>query len=308
MTSPDSTRSFAVWRWLESILVQPAVWKIVCAIRLVVHATFGRYLLPDGRERLRRARRSWEFCRARDLLPFRRPYDLQILSSITNDDEYDMVETHLQPDDVVLDIGAHIGGFSLLCHRRGSRRIFAFEPNPQTFSLLERNLAPFAGVHVDARAVFRSDVPGTPMPLSAVPESNTGAPTLLFGGEPFVATHDAPSRGAAQLVPTVALDEVLARFPRVRLLKLDCEGSEFPILLTSRELARVDTIVGEYHEVDAAKLGELHGNAQLDGLTEWRVEHLDAALSGQGFHVRYCPTSANLGIFHAVRIRSDDTA
>ncbi len=299
-------RSTAVRRYLEAALLQPTVWKIVCAIRLAVHATLGRYLLPDGRERLRRARRSWEFCRARDLLPFRRPYDLEILSSITNDDEYDVVEMRLLPDDVVIDIGAHIGGFSLLCHRRGSRRIFAFEPNPQTFSLLERNLASCAGVQLDDRAVFRSDVPGTPMRLSAIPAANTGAPTLLFGGEPFVATPDAPPRSAAQVVATVALDEVLARFPRVRLLKLDCEGSEFPILLTSRELGRVDTIVGEYHEVDAAKLADLDIHARLDGFTEWRVEHLQEALSRRGFRVSYRPTSVNLGIFQAVRVLPDD--
>jgi len=34
---------------------------------------------------------------------------------------------------------------------------------------------------------------------------------------------------------------------RVRLLKIDCEGSEFPILYTSKMLEYVDEIVGELH-------------------------------------------------------------
>ena len=38
---------------------------------------------------------------------------------------------------------------------------------------------------------------------------------------------------------------------RVNLLKIDCEGAEFPILLTSNRLAAIDRIVGEYHELRA---------------------------------------------------------
>ena len=35
----------------------------------------------------------------------------------------------------------------------------------------------------------------------------------------------------------------------MRLLKLDCEGAEWPILLTSRRLHLIDEIVGEFHEI-----------------------------------------------------------
>ena len=45
-----------------------------------------------------------------------------------------------------------------------------------------------------------------------------------------------------------ALDDLLVRYGRVDLLKLDCEGSEWPILAHASQLHRVRTICGEYHE------------------------------------------------------------
>ena len=38
---------------------------------------------------------------------------------------------------------------------------------------------------------------------------------------------------------------------RIRLLKIDCEGAEYPILLTTTQLHLVDEICGEYHNLPA---------------------------------------------------------
>jgi hypothetical protein len=46
----------------------------------------------------------------------------------------------------------------------------------------------------------------------------------------------------------IALDEVLVQQNKVRLIKLDCESSEWPILFFCRELWRTFSICGEYHE------------------------------------------------------------
>lgn len=224
-----------------------------------------------------------------------------VISSITNDDEYGMVEAELLADDVVIDVGAHIGTFSLLCHRRGSRAIFAFEPNPETFALLAESMSCLSGVQVDDRAVFRSDLaPGT-MALSGMSADNTGTPTLLFAGRPFPHGSPTPQSSAETDVTTVALDVILARFRRVRLLKLDCEGSEFPILLSSRELGRVDEIVGEYHEVSESRMKDVAPAARVANLKSFRVGQLVDRLSQLGFHVEHVPTIGNVGLFRAVR-------
>jgi hypothetical protein len=78
----------------------------------------------------------------------------------------------------------------------------------------------------------------------------------------------------------------------VRLLKLDCEGSEWPILFTSRRLQQVREIVGEYHERE----------------TEWGwcgAVRLQEFLQAQGFAVDVQETRDGLGLFWAKRSRSD---
>ena len=51
-------------------------------------------------------------------------------------------------------------------------------------------------------------------------------------------------------MPTITLDTIFneMRWPRIDLLKLDCEGSEFSILEHANCLDRVGVIVGEQHD------------------------------------------------------------
>jgi hypothetical protein len=60
--------------------------------------------------------------------------------------------------------------------------------------------------------------------------------------------------GSGEPVAKIAFDEIVDRVTnhgerRVRLLKLDCEGAEWPILLTSQRLGLIDEICGEFHEI-----------------------------------------------------------
>jgi FkbM family methyltransferase len=45
------------------------------------------------------------------------------------------------PNDRILDIGAHVGGFMGWAHSRGTRTIWSVEPAPDTFEVLEMNHA-----------------------------------------------------------------------------------------------------------------------------------------------------------------------
>ncbi|MEO7650768.1 MAG: FkbM family methyltransferase, partial [Bryobacteraceae bacterium] len=49
---------------------------------------------------------------------------------------------HVQPGDVVLDCGAHVGVFTDLALRRGASRVVAIEPDPMNLECLRRNFAP----------------------------------------------------------------------------------------------------------------------------------------------------------------------
>ena len=98
----------------------------------------------------------------------------------------------------------------------------------------------------------------------------------------------------------VALDDVLADTGRVRFLKLDAEGSEFPILLTSGRLDLVGAIAGEYHELTDAQMEALDPSARVG---DARYDHatLRAVLEAAGFDVELSPGQPQLGFFAARR-------
>jgi FkbM family methyltransferase len=221
----------------------------------------------------------------------------------TNDDViYTNVVTRNEyrvPEDlsgaVVIDIGMHIGAFSHLALTRGAAELHGFEPEPSNYSCAVRNLAPFgARVHLHNRAVWRSDLVA---PALHFWRSSDGANT---GGGTLIWDTDGP------LVDVVSFDHVVDAIReggrrRINLLKIDCEGAEFPILLTSSRLGSIDRIVGEYHELRA----ELPPHVRLAGCERFTVEILAAHLETFGFTVTLEPqamaTFGALGLFFAER-------
>jgi FkbM family methyltransferase len=221
----------------------------------------------------------------------------------TNDDViYTNVVTRNEyrvPDDmsgaVVIDVGMHIGTFGHLALTRGAAELHGFEPEASNYSCAVQNLAPFgARVHFHNRAVWRSDVTAPALPFwRSTDDANLGGGTLIWD-------TDGP------LVDTLSFDDVVDTVSengrrRVSLLKIDCEGAEFPILLTSSRLGLIDRIVGEYHELRA----ELPRHVRLSGCTQFTIEILAAHLETFGFAVmleqQATATFGALGLFFADR-------
>lgn len=251
---------------------------------------------PTGREALRDA--------VGDLVQPRTDFERALVDWVVRDDEYRLAHRRFEPDDVVIDVGAHIGVFTAYVHHLGSRAIHAFEPQAAPLARLRRLESVLGGVTVDGRAVVRSDDPPPSVPLSAGIHANTGSVSAMFGGRAFdVDTQTLVSeRSEARAeAPTVALDDVLRSHDRVALLKLDCEGMEFPILLTSTELGRVREIVGEYHSVSPELYPELDASARVGTMVDYRPEWLAVRLQALGFEVALRPHNRWIGWFHAVR-------
>jgi FkbM family methyltransferase len=197
------------------------------------------------------------------------------------------------PDDVILDVGAHTGSFALAVLNRGARNVCCCEADRDNFRLLCHNLRPY---HDRARllrgAVWRSDQP---------------APVRLYldnPGDPRnTGTIRVAARATGQAVPVLPFDDLLSRVTRrgacrLRLLKLDCEGSEWPILLTSRQLHLVDAVCGEYH------LGEdFLRPFSPSGHQEFTPATLEQYLCRQGFQVCTLPSAKHpaVGLFFAGR-------
>lgn len=167
--------------------------------------------------------------------------DLDCWRGIVEQNEYNL------PEDMrgwrVIDIGTHIGSFTKAAHDRGCRDILAFEASPDNYEVAFENVGKLPGVILVNRAVGRSDARRTDTVRFGgfVPffdgRTNTG------GGDVFAAEGEEGIE-----VPCTALDDILS-VGQVDLMKIDCEGSEWPILYTSALLDRVQRICGEYHSL-----------------------------------------------------------
>ena len=109
----------------------------------------------------------------------------------------------------------------------------AFEAHPGNVALAQHNLAGLPGISLTFGAVFRSDCSVRRLLHSGPLASNTGAGNVMFGGKLFdsLAPAESNSPGDALETPAMSFDQILDAFDHVRLVKLDCEGSEYPILL-----------------------------------------------------------------------------
>jgi FkbM family methyltransferase len=217
-----------------------------------------------------------------------------IYNSVVVQNEYRVPE-RLAPDSIVVDIGVHVGSFSHLALVRGAGVVFGFEPEASNYIRARQNLAAFGDrVRIANHAVWRSDQHGLRLPFFAsVDQANSGGGTLIW-------ETDGP------LVDAVPFDDVVDAITehgrrRIDLMKIDCEGAEFPILLTSQRLTLIDRIVGEYHELRAT----LPAHVRIPGYDEFSLAGLTSALERVGFTVtaqkQATATFGDFGLFFADR-------
>jgi FkbM family methyltransferase len=220
--------------------------------------------------------------------------DEVVYNSVVTKNEYRLSD-RLAPDSVVVDIGVHIGAFSYLALRRGAGSVYGFEPEASNFTRASQNLAPFGErVHLSNRAVWRSDTPACQLHFwRSADAANTGGGSLIW-------ETDGP------LVDALPFDEVIDAVSeggrrRIDLVKIDCEGAEFPVLLTASLLGRIDRIVGEYHELRA----QLPTHVRIPGYDEFALEGLVAGLPRAGFVVTWQQQATakfgDMGLFFAQR-------
>ncbi len=160
-----------------------------------------------------------------------------------------LLSSFLQPGMVFLDVGAHIGYFSVLGAARVGPQgeVHAFEANPACVKRLRKNSERYPAIRVHAQAV--SDAGGHALFFPSVRAAESGWGSLLQGGE----------RAAAVAVPATTLDAWFCTrgVPRVDFIKLDIEGGEYRALLGATQLLRLmrPVISLEVNEVCLARDG-----------------------------------------------------
>ena len=161
------------------------------------------------------------------------PHDVITLSVIFVREDYGRFENA----GTIVDIGANFGAFTLYATRNGARRVLAYEPNTAAFRCRQRNVQ---ANHTEAM-----------VSASRLAVAGRAGDQVRFPGAERLQSHRGRWRERRlETVRTTNLAEILERAaPQgVDLLKLDCEGAEYDILLESRSaLSRVREIRMEYH-------------------------------------------------------------
>jgi FkbM family methyltransferase len=144
---------------------------------------------------------------------------MALYDEIFMNDSYRLTPADVQ-DKVVVDIGANIGFFTLKCLEMGAKKCITVEANPNVYKRLLTNVA--GNPRVVAMNNAALDIDGK---IVHITDSDVMS-TL--------------TSGAGEAVATVSLKTLVGDIDdNNMLLKLDCEGSEFDILLnTEREVIR----------------------------------------------------------------------
>ncbi|HZR98338.1 MAG TPA: FkbM family methyltransferase [Chloroflexota bacterium] len=142
-----------------------------------------------------------------------------------------LVVRTVRPGMRALDIGAHIGYYTLLLAKQvgPTGHVTAFEPSPQNHALLWNNVQANKLHQVTVRQAAVADQSGT---MRLYLAANTGDNRL----------YDSHDGRTAVEVATVALDDLLADDVPVDFIKMDIQGSEWKAFCGMRRLLQRQSV------------------------------------------------------------------
>lgn len=184
-------------------------------------------------------------------------WDQRIALSVLGHNEYGL--PRWMQGQTVVDIGAHIGSFTIACRKRGASLIHAYEPDPENFQLLVINdkLETTEGtthtVLCNYAVTAGSEMAG--LKLAGYRETDHDAGLGRNTGHVIVCTPREDQKADFE-VEAIGINAVLKEAAEsehnesgyIDLLKLDCEGAEWEIIATG-DFSKVRLIVGELHRI-----------------------------------------------------------
>jgi FkbM family methyltransferase len=146
------------------------------------------------------------------------------------------------PNAIVIDVGAHIGTFSLLLSDRAPHGlIYALEPAEDTFEILEKN-------------VIENKLDGKMIPCKIALYNNNSKVKLFHDEHSGNWGHSIVSELSPTFeeVETITMDSFFYnhKIQHCNLIKFNCEGAEFKIIECTSDLTlnKIDTWIILFHE------------------------------------------------------------
>lgn len=175
------------------------------------------------------------------------------------------LENYIKPGQVLFDVGANIGAYSLIAakYHKGTVKVYAFEPAFQNYSILVKN-------------ILQNDCSEIIFPLNApLDEAETLATFNYSSIEEGSACHafgeSIDYKGESfqpvfkQLAMSTTIDRLVQHYglPRPNHIKLDVDGLELKILQGSKA-----TISGDWFQSLLVEVGDRFGLDKISSLLE----------------------------------------
>lgn len=164
--------------------------------------------------------------------------------------ELELAAAFLRPGMNVVDVGANIGLYSIVACQRvtPAGTVWAFEPSPESFVRLRKNLALNGCGSVQAYRMALSDRPDTTMQLKCDRGFGDAYRYLVTAS-----TEGAIAGEELESVPVTTLDRWASTegMPRIDFIKVDIEGGEVRMLRGAEEVLRANRRVVVFFESEA---------------------------------------------------------
>jgi len=141
--------------------------------------------------------------------------------------------------DIVVDVGAHIGIFSIYAALKATQgKVYAYEPVPKNFRLLNHNI--------------KLNNLNNITPLNLAISDSKRKKKIYLTDSSGTASVFGRRKQRFYSIKAIGLKDIFedSGLKKINFLKIDCEGSEYDILLNTpkKYLNRIDRIAMEYHE------------------------------------------------------------
>lgn len=147
----------------------------------------------------------------------------------------------IQCNDIVVDIGAHVGYFTLFAAKRATEgKVIAFEPSNESFLLLEKNIKINSYKNIIPEKIAITKIKGKQ--ILYLNRENEISNTIYKQKENL----------SEEKINTMTLQDIFEKYrlEKIDFLKMDCEGAEYEIIMNvpSSILNKIQKISMEIHE------------------------------------------------------------
>jgi FkbM family methyltransferase len=168
------------------------------------------------------------------------------LNKIYEPRETNLIQTLVNNGDVVVDIGAHIGYYTLILSKLvgDNGKVFAFEPDLINFTLLEKNIK-------------INNCKNVVLVHMAVLDKTEKVKLFETGVSSNPNINNNSDSTESYIVDGISLDDYFKNFNgHINFIKMDIEGSEYSVLLGAKNILKNNpdmSIIAEFYPVALSK-------------------------------------------------------